>query len=320
MSLRHSRPLRRALTITAASLLALVTGTAMVSAAQAPQSAHAPHAAKRHVVAYYQTQYVTNANGSQTYVSPLPLGGIATDVEVAALHLDDDGSVHVNDNPPSAAMFTQMWKDVATLQSKGVRVEVMLGGAGGDSYANLHRNFTKFYGLLKTTLTTYHLNGIDLDIEESFSLADTEKLIRQLHKDFGSKFVIAMAPVASDLSGGSNFSGGFSYSTLDKQVGADINWYNAQFYCGWGDLSSTASYDAVVANGFSAARVVGGTVTNPANCGGYVDPTTLAGTLKALVTKYPTFSGVAGWEYFNSVAVNGTGPQSWYAAAAKAMG
>lgn len=317
MSLTHSR-LRRALTTASATLFALATTVTAASAAPTTGNSSAAGQAHR-VVAYYQTQFVTKPGGSQSFVSPLPLSGIATDVDVAAIHLNSDGSVHLNDDPPSSPKFTQMWADLATLQRSGMRVEAMLGGAGVGSYANLHANFPKFYGLLKDTLTTYHFNGIDLDIEESFSLADTEHLILQLRKDFGPTFVIAMAPVATDLSGRSNFSGGFSYSTLDRQVGSNINWYNAQFYCGWGDLSATANYDAVVANGFRPSRVVAGTVTNPANCSGYVTPTTLAKTLHALVMKYPSFAGVAGWEYFNAIPVNGSGPQRWYQAAAVAM-
>ncbi|HEY4023208.1 MAG TPA: glycosyl hydrolase family 18 protein [Pseudonocardiaceae bacterium] len=289
------------------ALLAVATATGTANAS--------PHlSGNQHVVAYYQTQY---SNG--TYVSPLPLQGIATDVEVAAIHLDDDGSLHINDNPPTDSMFNQMWTDLSSLQNSGVRVEAMLGGAGGDSFANLANNFTQYYATLKNFLSTYHFNGIDLDIEESYSLADTEQLITQLRSDFGSNFEILMAPVASDLSGGSQFSGGFSYSQLESDVGSDINWYNAQFYCGWGDLSSTSSYDAVIANGFPASQVVAGTVTNPANCSGYVDPGTLASTLSSLAGEYSDFAGVAGWEYFNAEPVNNGGPQSWYAAAGNAL-
>ncbi|AEW98914.1 glycoside hydrolase family 18 protein [Streptantibioticus cattleyicolor] len=283
-----------------------VTGTARASAATA-----------RHVVAYYQTQYVTNADGSQTYVSPRPLGGTATDIELAAFHLNGDGTIHLNDDPPSAAKFTTMWSDLAALQRSGTRVEAMLGGAAQGSYANLHANFGKYYGLLRTTLRTYHLNGIDLDIEESFSLADTKHLISQLRADFGSGFVITLAPVATDLAGSSAFSGGFSYASLEQQAGSQINWYNAQFYCGWGDLSDTSSYDDVVAAGFSASRVVAGTVTNPDNCSGYVSPDQLTSTITSLVSSYPDFAGVAGWEYFNSLGPSG--PASWFQSVKNAM-
>lgn len=304
-----SRLPRGALLAVGAAVVAVVTGVTTASAAQPAVTA------SHNVVAYYQTQY---SNG--TYVSPLPLAGISTDIEVAAFHLDGDGTVHLNDDPPSSSTFDQMWSDLASLQSSGVRVEAMLGGAAQGSYANLHNDFDTYYGLLKSTLQTYHFNGIDLDIEETFSLADTEHLITQLRTDFGPDFVITLAPVASDLSGGSAFSGGFSYRTLESDVGGDINWYNGQFYCGWGDLSSTSSYDAVIANGFSASKVVAGTVTNPSNCSGYVDPSSLAGTIGSLVGEHSDFGGVAGWEYYDSNGVNGGGPESWFQNVKSAMG
>jgi chitinase len=303
--MRRARRPWTVLSVVAVVLACLYGGLA--GPASANSARHPRLSSAAHVVAYYQTQY---DNG--TYVSPTPLGGIATDVEVAAFHLDGDGTVHLNDNPPSDPMFDQMWSDLASLQQSGVRVEAMLGGAAQGSYANLHNDFTTYYALLKNTLQTYHFDGIDLDIEEPFSLADTEHLITQLRADFGSGFVITLAPVASDLSGGSQFSGGFSYRQLENDLGSQISWYNAQFYCGWGDLSGTSDYDAVLAAGFSASRVVAGTVTNPANCSGYVDPTTLASTVRSLVAAHQDFAGVAGWEYFDSVGVNGGGPASWY--------
>lgn len=291
----------------------LATGALALSAGTA--SAHAHTAPAHHVVAYYQTQYDNGA-----YVSPLPLKNTATDIEVAAFHLNAGSGITLNDDPPSAAKYTQMWRELATLQKAGTKVEAMLGGAAQGSYADLHNAFTTYYPQLRDTLRAHHLNGVDLDIEESFSLADTEHLIKQLRTDFGSGFVITLAPVATDLSGGSSFSGGFDYRQLEQAVGSRISWYNTQFYCGWGDLSNTSAYDAVVRNGFAPSRVVAGTVTNAANCDGYVDPATLSGTLHSLVGEYPGFAGVAGWEYFNAVPVNGTGPASWYAAAKQAMG
>lgn len=327
MSRTKCRPTRswRALLAAAAATLTLgaAAGTATAapsnaaaSTATAASSATTTAATARHVLAYYQTQYSNNS-----YVSPLPLKGIATDVEVAALHLNSDGTVHLNDDPPGASKFTQMWSDLATLQASGIKVEALLGGAGTGSYANLHNDFSRFYPLLRDTLRTYHLDGVDLDIEETFSLADTEHLISQLRTDFGSGFVITLTPVATDLSGTSAFSGGFSYAQLEKDKGSQISWYTGQFYCGWGSLSGTGDYDKVIAAGFSPARVVAGTVTNSANCSGYVQPDQLAATLQSLTAKYPAFAGSAGWEYFNAVPVSayGTGPASWYANLAHAM-
>ncbi|QWF78874.1 glycosyl hydrolase family 18 protein [Amycolatopsis sp. CA-230715] len=295
-------PIRAAVVCAAAALAATaVTGTASAATAS------------RNVVAYYQTQY---SNGA--YVSPAPLRGIATDVEVGALHLNDDGSVHLNDEPPSAPKFTRMWSDLAALHDSGVRVSAFVGGAAHGSYANLHKDFDRYYGLLRDTLRTYHLDGVDLDIEEPFSLEDTQHLISQLRTDFGNDFVVTLAPVASDMTGATNFSGGFDYRTLEKQAGGQISWYNVQFYCGWGSLGGTGDYDGVMGS-FPASRIVAGTVTNPANCGGYVEPGALANTIRSLAGAHQDLGGVAGWEYFNSVGVGG-GPESWYQNVKSAMG
>ena len=302
--------------------LALVTGLAAVAALAVPAGAGAvrpatggvTHAAAAHrVVAYYQTQYDQDA-----YVSPAPLAGKATDVLVAAVHLQDDATIHLNDDPPSAAKFDPMWTDLNALQDNGVRVEAMLGGAAQGSFAHLAADFDRYYPPLRAFLSDHGFDGLDLDIEEPFSLADTEHLIDTLHADFGADFTVTLSPVASDLSGGSSFSGGFSYPQLQQDKGDAIAWYNGQFYNGWGSLDGTGDYDAIVAAGIPAAKVVAGALTNSANGGsGYVPLDTLTGTVSALAGEHPDLGGVAGWEYFN--ATGAASPADWYGTVAGAM-
>lgn len=293
---------------------ALVAAAAVLIGGGTPAAA----AGGKRVVIYYQTQY---SNGS--YVSPLGLTDHATgatDLLIGAFHLNGDGSVHLNDDPPGDPKFTQMWADVAAMRTKGVHALGMVGGAAQGSFQRLDTNFATYYPLLKNVVSTYHLDGLDLDVEESMSLGGVERLIDQLHTDFGAGFIVTLAPVATALSGGGNLSG-FSYDQLYRDRASSIAWFNAQFYCGWGSLSSTSGYDAVVNHGVVPAdKVVAGTLTNPANCGsGYVDPGTLNSTLAALVAKYPSFGGVAGWEYFNSLP-GGTGsPWQWAASVSAAM-
>src|SRR5881227_2750912 len=91
------------------ALLLMISGAVPASAATG-----------RRVIVYYQTIF----NGS-TYVSPLTLTSHntgVTDVLVGAIHLDANSVVHLNDDPPSDPMFTQMWADLAAMQAKGVRV------------------------------------------------------------------------------------------------------------------------------------------------------------------------------------------------------
>jgi chitinase len=294
---------------------ALVTAAAVLFGSGTPAAA----ASGKRVVVYYQTQYY---NGS--YVSPLGLTDHstgATDLLIGAFHLNSDGSVHLNDNPPGDAKFSQMWTDVAAMQAKGVHALGMVGGAAAGSFQRLDTDFATYYPLLKNVVSTYHLDGLDLDVEESMSLGGVERLIDQLHTDFGAGFIVTLAPVATALSGGGNLSG-FSYDQLYRDRGSSIGWFNAQFYCGWGSLSSTSGYDAIINHGVVPAdKVVAGTLTNAANCGsGYVDPTTLGSTLAALTAKYPSFGGVAGWEYFNSEPGGTSAPWQWAASVSAAMG
>jgi chitinase len=215
-------------------------------------------------------------------------------------------------------MFTTMWQEVATLQSYGVTVRMMLGGAAAGSYQVLFDNWSTFYPILQGTLQQYNLNGIDLDVEENVTLANAEMLINQLDSDFGSQFKITLSPVASALWGGANLSG-FSYGPLYSAVGPKIAWFNGQFYSGFATLASTADYDKIIQFGYPANKVVGGMISNPADGSGYVPIGTVSKTIHALVGQYADFGGVADWEYFNALPGNTSDPIEWAVDMAHAM-
>ncbi|MCX4553445.1 MULTISPECIES: glycosyl hydrolase family 18 protein [unclassified Streptomyces] len=301
---------RLSTTLSLAVAVALAGPLATAASAQA--------AADHRVVVYYQTQF---DNGS--YVSPKELTdhdtGV-TDVIVGAVHLNGDGSVTLNDNSPDDAKFDQMWSDLAAVQSKGVHVLGMVGGAAVGSFQRLDSDFDTYYPKLKNVVSTHHLDGLDLDVEEGMSLVGVERVIDQLHSDFGDGFLVTLAPVATALNGGGNLSG-FGYDALYRDKGSSISWFNAQFYCGWGSLDSPAGYEGIVGHGVvPASKVVAGTLTNPANCGsGYVPMDTLTSTVSQLSKEYGDFGGVAGWEYFNSDPGGTAAPWEWAANMSSAM-
>jgi hypothetical protein len=281
----------------------------------------------KRVIYYYQTQYY---NG--TYVSLAPIlkqinqhtgKPVVTDVMLAAFHLgyNSDGSpyIHLNDNVPNNKKFTRMWKEVAELQSHGVTVRMLLGGAAQGSYADLFSQWTTFYPILKHTLRKYRLDGFDMDIEENVSLSNAQMLIHKINSDFGPKFILTMDPVASALWGGANLSG-FSYLQLYQSTeGKRINWFNGQFYSGFATLATPDDYEKIVAAGFPAEKVVGGTLSNPADGNGYVDYQTVAQTATTLVGEYPQFGGLAAWEYFNALPGGTAKPTEWARIMQKAM-
>jgi cyclin-dependent kinase len=180
-------------------------------------------------------------------------------------------------------------------------------------------------------IENYKLDGLDLDIEEEVPIHTPTRLISRLRADFGPDFLITMAPVATALIPDPKIpaqqrpprpmlaSGpipnplhptlphlsGFSYPELECSiVGREIAWYNTQFYCGWGDASTTQWYDAIIAAGWLPERIVLGVVTNPGNGSGHVSIRQLTHVCATLREKYERvgkgFGGIMGWEYFNS--------------------
>ncbi|RMZ85872.1 hypothetical protein DV737_g480, partial [Chaetothyriales sp. CBS 132003] len=272
------------------------------------------------IVCYFQTYH---SNGE--YVSLLPLitnpSGV-THVILAAIHVNPDPSdLRLNDDPPDHAKYDQLWEEVKVLQRHGVKVLAMLGGAARGSFARLDYSesrtdvplarFEAYYAPLRDLLRRRNLDGIDLDIEEEMSLPGVAHLIDRLRADFGSSsssssagaFLITLAPVATALMPGRPHLSGFDYRLLEAARGSEISWYNVQFYNGWGGIDTPAAYDEIMRLGnWRPERVVAGMLTNPRHGGsGYVALTQTAAVLSYLVERYPTFGGVMGWEYWQSL-------------------
>lgn len=194
----------------------------------------------------------------------------------------------------------------------------MLGGAAKGSFTRLDLDdatFEAYYIPLRNLIRGRGLDGLDLDVEEPMTLAGIVRLIDRLKEDFGTGFIITLAPVAAALMSERpehNLSG-FSYEALEVMRGRQIAWYNTQFYCGWGDLSNTTGYDFIVRRGFPPEKVVIGMVTNPSNGSGWVPFEVLQEVLLNLKLRYPGFGGVMGWEYFNSLPGDRARPWEWAA-------
>lgn len=166
------------------------------------------------------------------------------------------------------------------------------------------------------------------------------RLILRLRADLGSDFLITLAPVATALLPNPrvpivfpvfgllpslpHLSGpDFSYFRLegDPEMKQTIAWYNVQFYCGWGDASNVAQYDAIIRTGWDPGRVVLGVVTNPGNGAGHVQVDKLCEVFATLRGMYPSFGGIMGWEYFNSGLERrgAKGPWEWVGSIGQAI-
>ncbi|KAK4506319.1 hypothetical protein PRZ48_000049 [Zasmidium cellare] len=278
------------------------------------------------VIVYHQTHHGPN-DGPPVSLLPLITNGTGvTHVVVAAIHLNDPpGNITLNDHPPDHERFNTLWGEVAWLQASGVKVLGLLGGAAKGSYERLDGDdtarFESYYVPLRDMIRRHRFDGMDLDIEEPTSLPGTVRLIDRLRADFGPEFIITLAPVATALLPNQPHLSGpaFDYRLLEQMRGHEIAWYNTQFYCGWGDASSTVWYDAIMSMGWNSNKVVFGLITNPANGPGHVEWARQEGVLRALRQKYPNFGGVMGWEYFNSLPGDTARPWEWAANMARTI-
>lgn len=265
------------------------------------------------IITYYQTHHDSETGA---HISVLPLikqPGIGlTHLILAAIHINDDPlHITLNDHHAAHPRFATLWAELRILQASGIKVLGMLGGAAKGSYARLESAFEVYYPPLRDLVRTYALDGLDLDVEEPTSLAGIIRLIDQLRADFGSDFIVTLAPVASALLDARRNLSGFDYEALEVLRGRDIAWYNAQFYCGWGDCASPLMYEMMLAKGWPAEKVVVGLVTSPANGSGFVPAEVLASVIPVLVGRHPGFGGVMGWEYFNSLPGGKERPWEW---------
>jgi hypothetical protein len=280
-----------------------------------------PHPPLPRLITYYQTHHTPSGQ----HISILPLiqqPNIAvTHVILAAIHINEDPSaLTLNDHSPSDPRFTTLWAELRVLQASGVKVLGMLGGAAPGTYARLDQDsegvgfsdsFEAYYAPLAALVRERSLDGLDLDVEESMSLAGIVRLVDRLRADFGPEFLITLAPVAAALLSTRHNLSGFDYEALEVMRGREIAWYNAQFYCGWGDCSNPAMYEMLLAKGWPPEKIVVGLVTNPENGGGWVPWHLLANVLPLLAGRHPRFGGVMGWEYFNSLPGGKERPWEW---------
>ncbi|RYP44719.1 hypothetical protein DL768_008850 [Monosporascus sp. mg162] len=267
------------------------------------------------IILYHQTIHDRDGN----LVSILPLltqpGISITHLIVAAIHINEDpDGLTLNDNPLSDPRFTSLWAELRVAQASGVTVMGMLGGAAKGSYARLDGDegaFERYYAPLHELIRERGLQGLDLDVEEEMSLAGVIRLIDRLRADFGAAFVITLAPVATALLDARRNLSGFDYEALEVMRGAQIAWYNAQFYCGWGDASNPVMYEMCVARGWAPEKLVVGLVTAPDNGAGWVPFEVLGPNLSLLRHQFPGFGGVMGWEYFNGLPGGRERPWEW---------
>jgi chitinase len=214
-----------------------------------------------------------------------------THIHLSSTHfgLNNDNSpyIHLNDYPPTNKIFNNVWSEIKQAQELGIKVVLMVGGAGG-AFSELFRNFETYYEFLKKLIIEKNLDGIDLDVEEYINLTDIQMMIKRINADFGDDFIISMAPVQSSLENDSPGMGGFIYKDLyNSNVGHMIHYFNVQAYYDY----SFDSFKQIVNNGYQEEQLVMGSLSyqNSGDC---------FEQIKKISETY-NIGGVFNWEYFD---------------------
>ena len=126
---------------------------------------------KNKIIYYYQTL---------TSLKPvLDNPEIVTHIHLSSIHFglktDNTPYIHLNDNPPDDPKFDTVWSELKEASSKGIKIVLMMGGAGG-AFDDLFSNFDVYYKLLIDTIKEHPvICGIDLDVEE---VTDIDNILR----------------------------------------------------------------------------------------------------------------------------------------------
>jgi len=216
-----------------------------------------------------------------------------TDIHLAAIHFGvDQGEayIHLNDYWPDDKRFDKPWAQLEAAAKAGIRISLLIGGAGG-AFGALFNDYDEYFSMLVMLLEDKpFITGINLDVEEYVKLENLQKLIRDL---YARGLEISMSPLASSLASDGPGMGGFSYKDLGKTPeGAMVSYLCGQFY---GEISDDAAqYLAAVTNGYRPSSIVLGSL-------GPLDKDqmkTLQTQIDILSNRYPrTFGGIFLWEY-----------------------
>ena len=238
------------------------------------------------IIYYYQT-----FTGLKSILTP---DTKVTHIHLASIHFGTDEHnnpyIHLNNNSPTDKIFDSVWEDLKKAKQLGIKIILMIGGAGG-AFQDLFSNFNIYYSLLKELILDKRdlIDGVDLDIEEIVELDDVEKLINLIKNDFGASFMITMAPVQYSIENDVPGMGGFVYKDLYLKCGHNIDYFNVQCYYDY----SLDAYKKMIKNGYPENKIIMGSISSQ-------NVNSNLNVLKEIIKNSSIFGGVFNWEFFDA--------------------
>jgi chitinase len=269
------------------------------------------------------------ANGA----TPLTLASVPTSYNLVAVAFgaatDTPGQVAFSLDPTLASDLggytqQQFTSDIATLQARGQKVVLSVGGADGAISVDDAASASAFASSVYSLIQEYGFNGVDVDLENGVDPTYMASALEQLESDVGSSLIITLAPQTVDTQ-----STGDDYFQLALDIKSILTMINTQYYnsgtmngCD-GNVYAEGTENFITAlacteleGGLSPAQVgIGLPASSSAAGSGYVSPTVVDDALDCLASgancgsfvppqTWPGIRGVMTWS-INWDAANG---------------
>jgi len=218
----------------------------------------------------------------------------------------------------------QFIDDIQTLQSRGQKVILSVGGANGTIAVDDAASAASFASSVYSLIQEYGFNGVDIDLENGVDPTYMASALEQLESDVGSSLIITLAPQTVDTQ-----TTGDDYFQLALDIQPILTMINTQYYnsgtmngCD-GNVYAEGTENFITAlacteleGGLSPSQVGLGLPASTSAAGsGYVDPSVVNDALDCLAalencgsfvppTAWPGIRGVMTWS-INWDASNG---------------
>ena len=209
----------------------------------------------------------------------------------------------------------QFINDIQTLQSRGQKVILSVGGQDGTISVDDPTSASNFASSVDALIKQYGFNGVDIDLENGVNPTYMASALEQLESDVGSSLIITLAPQTVDTQ-----STGDDYFALALDIKSILTMINTQYYnsgtmngCD-GNVYAEGTENFVTAlacteleGGLSPAQVGLGLPSSSSAAGsGYVSPSVVNDALDCLAAKqncgsfvppttWPGIRGVMTW-------------------------
>src|SRR6202522_2512842 len=238
------------------------------------------------------------ANGA----TPLTLASVPSSYNLVAVAFgtatDTAGQVAFSLDPTLASDLggytqQQFTSDIATLQARGQKVILSVGGEDGTISVDSAASAAEFASSVYSLIQQYGFNGVDIDLENGVDPSYMASALEQLEGDVGSSLIITLAPQTVDTQ-----SAGDDYFALALDIQPILTMINTQYYnsgsmngCdGNAYAEGTENFITALActeleGGLSPAQVgIGLPASTSAAGSGYVSPSVVDDALDCLAT------------------------------------